>query len=134
MGSLNMEKREELLKPEQVKIAMNVNLIEGIIKNLNRYLHDNKAKKVTLVELKSVSMKSCYAVKQMAAKFEDNFFTEDEKKEFQKIEDEISYEIVLGKVEKKFRWQYTKELVDYLKVLADKILNRNGISRANFYL
>lgn len=129
-----MEKHEEILKPNQVKIAMNVNLIEGIIKNLNKYLHDNKAKKVTLVELKSVSMKSCYAIKQMAAKFEENFFTEDEKREFQNIEDEISYEIVMGKVEKKFRWQYTKELVDYLRSLTDRILNRNGIARANFYL
>lgn len=129
-----MEKHEEILKPNQVKIAMNVNLIEGIIKNLNKYLHDNKAKKVSLVELKAVSMKSCYAIKQMAAKFEENFFTEDEKREFQKIEDEISYEIVMGKVEKKFRWQYTKELVDYLRSLTDRILNRNGIARASFYL
>ena len=126
-----MEKR---LTPEQVKIAMYVKVVEDIVKNLNRYLFENKSKKISLTELKSVSMKSCYALKQMAAKFDDKFFLESEKEELQKIEDEINYEIVIGKVEKKFRWQYTKELVDYLKSLSDKILERNGISRAEFYL
>lgn len=129
-----MESKEKRLNQEQVKIAMYVQLVEDIVRNLNKYLHDNKAKKIGLTELKAVSMKSCYALKQMAAKFNDAFFTEEEKTELQKIEDEISYEVIDGKVEKKFRWQYTKELVDYLKILSNKILERNGIARADFYL
>lgn len=122
------------LNPEQVKIAMYVNLIGDIVKNLNRYLHENKAKKIGLLDLKTVSMKSCYAIRQMAAKFKDNFFTDSEKSQLQGIETKISYEVIEGKIEKKFRWSYTKELVDFLKILSEKILERNDIKRADFSL
>ena len=126
-----MEKR---LTSEQLKIGMYVKLLDDISKNLNRCLFENKSKKMSLAELQAVSQKSCFAIRQMSDKVKEGFLTEEELEKLQKIEDEINYEVLIGKVEKKFRWEYTKNLITYLKVLSDSILERAGIEKESWYV
>lgn len=125
---------EKRLTQDQVKIAMYVKLLEEISKNLKRCLHENKAKKTTLSDLQAVSQKSCVAIRKMSDKVKEGFLQPEELDSLQKIEDEINYEVIIGKFEKKFRWEYTKNLVDYLEELSKRILSRTGIEKAEFYL
>lgn len=131
MGSKVMEKR---LNSEQLKVGMYVKLLDDISRNLNRCLFENKSKKKTLSELQAVSQKSCFAVRQMADKVKEGFLTEEELEKLQQIEAEINYEVLIGKIEKKFRWEYTKNLVEFLQVLSDSILKRTGIEKESWYV
>lgn len=125
---------ETRLNQEQVKIAMYVKLLEDISKNLRRCLSENKSKKISLSELQAVSQKSCLAIKKMSDKVKEGFLQQEELDSLQKIEDEINYEVVIGKFEKKFRWEYTKNLVDYLNELSARVLKRTGIEKADFFI
>lgn len=126
-----MEKR---LNSEQLKVGMYVKLLDDISRNLNRCLFENKSKKKTLSELQAVSQKSCFAVRQMADKVKEGFLTKEELEKLQQIEAEINYEVLIGKIEKKFRWEYTKNLVEFLQVLSDSILKRTGIEKESWYV
>lgn len=126
-----MEKR---LNSEQLKVGMYVKLLDDISRNLNRCLFENKSKKKTLSELQAVSQKSCFAIRQMADKVKEGFLTEEELEKLQQIEAEINYEVLIGKIEKKFRWEYTKNLVEFLQVLSDSILKRTGIEKESWYV
>ena len=122
------------LTQEQTKIAMYVQLLEDIGKNLNRCLYENKQKKISLSDLQAASIKSCIAIRQMSDKIKVGFLEQSELDSLQKLEDEINYEVVIGKVEKKFRWEYTKNLAKFIKDLADNVLKRSGIERASFFV
>lgn len=122
------------LTQEQTKIAMYVQLLEDIGKNLNRCLYENKQKKISLSDLQAVSIKSCIAIRQMSDKIKVGFLEQSELDSLQKLEDEINYEVVIGKVEKKFRWEYTKNLAKFIKDLSDNVLKRSGIERASFFV
>lgn len=122
------------LTQEQTKIAMYVQLLEDIGKNLNRCLYENKQKKISLSDLQAVSIKSCIAIRQMSDKIKVGFLEQSELDSLKKLEDEINYEVVIGKVEKKFRWEYTKNLAKFIKDLSDNVLKRSGIERASFFV
>lgn len=122
------------LTQEQTKIAMYVQLLEDIGKNLNRCLYENKQKKISLSDLQAVSIKSCIAIRQMSDKIKAGFLEQSELDSLKKLEDEINYEVVIGKIEKKFRWEYTKNLAKFIKDLSDSVLKRSGIERASFFV
>ena len=130
---INDEKAKRLTQ-EQTKVAMYVQLLADIGKNLNRCLYENKQKKISLSDLQAVSIKSCIAIKKMSDKIKVGFLEQDELDTLQKLEDEINYEVVIGKFEKKFRWEYTKNLAQYIKELSDRVLKRSGIERASFFI
>lgn len=130
---INDEKAKRLTQ-EQTKVAMYVQLLEDIGTNLNRCLYENKQKKISLSDLQAVSIKSCIAIKKMSDKIKFGFLEQDELDTLQKLEDEINYEVVIGKFDKKFRWEYTKNLAQYIKELSDRVLKRSGIERASFFI
>lgn len=124
----------ERLTPEKLKIAMYVKLLEDIAKNLKVCLNENRMKKMPLSKLQAVSQKSCVAIRKMSDKIKEGFLQPEELNSLQAIEDEINYEVVIGNFEKKFRWEYTKNLVDFINELSNRVLKRTGIEKADFYI
>lgn len=122
------------LKPEQVKTAMYLKLVDDIIRGLKQKLYENKIKKITLDELKAVSLKSVYSLKQMNTKFQEGFFKDEELTALSEMETTLQYEVVSGPYKNKFRWEYTKNLLEYLTKLSEDIANRNGLKKEPFYL